>query len=184
MAESFEFIDNSSLDRVSRKRIRSHVMKGRNLGKKCPRRPRQAAPPSAQPFRTPRMMTSVRRRQPASRAEHFDQISGTGSAEENLQTEEIYELNRKSSDEIIPLRLRPGNTMAQVFRAPEMVTWGNQLVPAQTNPHITLQMLKQTGTMLACWSFPFEVTPYIEMSFYNCQWRPLYSPHRLYCLLK
>lgn len=40
MAPQFEFIDNSLIDRKSRRTIRSHVMKGRNLGKvRTPRRP-------------------------------------------------------------------------------------------------------------------------------------------------
>lgn len=40
MATTFQFIDHSLIDRKSRRTIRSHVMKGKNVGKvRTPRRP-------------------------------------------------------------------------------------------------------------------------------------------------
>jgi hypothetical protein len=38
MAQDFQFVDSTSVDKTTRKLIRSHVMKGKNAGRVLPRR--------------------------------------------------------------------------------------------------------------------------------------------------
>jgi hypothetical protein len=167
MAGTFEFIDNSSLGPKSRRTIRSHVMRGKNTGKSRPRRPRPAAP-GPQPFRVPDLIASRIQQESVERARSS---SSSSEPDDGLALDEQAWV--AVSDEAQGF----GHAEIELVRRPQLTS---VLARLRLAHHISnedegasevalakVRVLKQVGAALASWSFPFEITPRIQVPFYK-----------------